>query len=119
LEEELISKFVNIDLENTPEEDELKPVKPPQEDFKNKSIQAILSTDILAIYSEVGSLMQRYRSGKLPKPLRVVTMLSFFDKLLEFMQFTQWSTHGILAAFELWMPSLKAYRMEILWDKFL
>lgn len=49
---------------------------------KDKPITEILNKDILSIFSDVSELMKRYKSGKLPKPLRIITMLSIFEKVL-------------------------------------
>mmetsp|Transcript_58807 Transcript_58807/g.49729 ORF Transcript_58807/g.49729 Transcript_58807/m.49729 type:complete len:166 (+) Transcript_58807:11-508(+) len=87
LEEELISKFVNLDLENIVEDDSgaqptVNNILLEDESLKDKKITEILSKDVLSIFNDVSELMKRYKSGKLPKPLRIITMLSIFEKLL-------------------------------------
>jgi len=88
LEEELISKFVNIDLEKQDEDEGMQSNKPisklyvEDESTKDKPITEILGKDVLSIFNDVSELMKRYKSGKLPKPLRIITMLSIFEKLM-------------------------------------
>lgn len=80
---------------------------------KNEEPQGVmLPPKVIEVYSRVGELLSRYRSGKLPKAFKIIPSLKNWQDVLYVTQPDQWSPHAIYEATKLFVSNLKAKQSQ-------
>ncbi|KAG8461798.1 hypothetical protein KFE25_001416 [Diacronema lutheri] len=67
---------------------------------------AQLPEKVVAVYSSIGELLHRYRSGKLPKAFKIVPKLANWEEILFLTQPRTWSPQATAAAVRLFASAL-------------
>lgn len=65
-----------------------------------------LDERLVALYREVGSILSKYRSGKLPKAFKVMPAMREWETLLRVCDPTQWTAAAMLQATRLFSSAL-------------
>lgn len=63
---------------------------------------------VVEVYTQVGLLMSRYKSGKLPKPFKILPTLPQWDTLLSITRPDSWTTNAVYEATKLFTSSRPA-----------
>ncbi|CAG8577525.1 9592_t:CDS:10 [Paraglomus occultum] len=66
-----------------------------------------LSPKIIEVYSKVGTLLKRYKSGKLPKAFKIIPSLSNWEEILYLTRPQEWTPHATYAATRIFVSNLK------------
>jgi essential nuclear protein 1 len=72
----------------------------------------MLPPKVIEVYTRVGELLSRYRSGKLPKAFKIIPSLKNWQDVLYVTQPDQWSPHAIYEATKLFVSNLKAKQSQ-------
>ena len=67
-----------------------------------------LDPQVVEVYQGVGKLLTRYKSGKLPKALKVVPSLSNWQQILAITEPENWSNHAYYAATRIFASCLSS-----------
>ena len=62
------------------------------------------------MYRRVGEALQRYKSGKLPKALKVIPTLKNWEEILECTNYEEWSHNATLQATRIFVSNLDPER---------
>ncbi|QIW95235.1 hypothetical protein AMS68_000753 [Peltaster fructicola] len=77
-----------------------------------------LPQKVVEVYTQVGILLSRYKSGKLPKPFKILPTLPQWDILLSITRPDSWTPHAVYEATRLFVSSrpalAQAYCSDIL-----
>ncbi|RMX91258.1 hypothetical protein D0867_15035 [Hortaea werneckii] len=60
---------------------------------------------VVEVYSQIGLLLSRYKSGKLPKPFKILPTLPQWDILLSITHPEKWTPHAVYEATKLFVSS--------------
>ncbi|KAG8956644.1 snoRNA-binding rRNA-processing protein [Tulasnella sp. 424] len=72
-----------------------------------------LDPKVVEVYKKVGQLMNRYRSGPLPKPLKILPALPSWARLLAITEPRMWTPHAFNAATKILIANLKPSQARI------
>lgn len=72
----------------------------------------MLPPKVIEVYTRVGELLSRYRSGKLPKAFKIIPSLKNWQDVLYVTQPDQWSPHAIYEATKLFVSNLKTQQSQ-------
>jgi len=75
-----------------------------------------LPAKVVDVYSQVGLILSRYKSGKLPKPFKILPTLPQWDILLDITQPDKWTPHACYEATRLFTSSRPAVAQAFLHD---
>ncbi|KAF5099637.1 hypothetical protein DV451_002912 [Geotrichum candidum] len=83
----------------------------------------MLPEKVIAVYVQVGELLSRYRSGKLPKAFKIIPTLSNWEDVLYVTQPEIWSTQAVYEATKFFISTLPADQAQkfvqgVLLDRF-
>ena len=76
------------------------------EDGKVKKVSASLDPKVVQVYSKVGLLLSRYKSGKLPKAFKIIPALKNWEEILHLTEPENWTPHATLQATKLFSSNL-------------
>ncbi|KAI7861849.1 Bystin [Spinellus fusiger] len=79
------------------EEEELSPAQNPK---------------VVEVYSKVGHLLSRYKSGKLPKAFKIIPSLSNWEEILYLTNPDTWTPHATYEATRMFVSNLKATQAQ-------
>jgi len=65
-----------------------------------------LPPKVVEVYTAIGKLLRTYRSGKLPKALKMVPALRYWEEVTLLMRPDQWSPHAMLAVTRIFASNL-------------
>jgi len=74
---------------------------------ENTEMEKELAPRVQDMYEEVGKLMQKYRSGKVPKAFKVIPQFQNWEQLLYITQPDQWSAAAVYQATRIFTSNLK------------
>ncbi|KAK9470503.1 Bystin-domain-containing protein [Dipodascopsis tothii] len=74
--------------------------------------EAAFPPKVVEVYSKVGLLLSRYRSGKLPKAFKIIPSLRNWEDVVDLTQPEQWSPNACFEATKLFVSSLKAKQSQ-------
>ena len=66
-----------------------------------------LNPKVVEVYTKVGYLLSRYKSGPLPKALKILPSLPHWAQLLALTEPTKWTPHGTYACTKIFVSNLK------------
>ena len=75
-----------------------------------------LPAKVVDVYSQVGLILSRYKSGKLPKPFKILPTLPQWDTLLDITQPDKWTPHATYEATRLFTSSRPVVAQAFLHD---
>ncbi|KAG9017331.1 snoRNA-binding rRNA-processing protein [Tulasnella sp. JGI-2019a] len=96
----IFEKFESGDIEAG------KTVKVVEEDDGPPDPKVGLDPKVVAVYQKVGELMNRYRSGPLPKPFKILPALPSWARLLAITNPSMWTPHAFNAATRILVSNL-------------
>lgn len=74
---------------------------------------------VVEAYKKVGLILSRYKSGKLPKALKVIPALPNWEEILLLTEPTHWTPHSVFQATRLFASNLNAKMAERFYSVFL
>ena len=81
-------------------------------DFRVDSQQAAVATGLsekaVLVYKQVGSFLQRYKSGSVPKAFKIIPNLSNWEEILYITDYGNWSVHAMYQATRIFASNLNA-----------
>ncbi|KAI9033293.1 Bystin-domain-containing protein [Hyaloraphidium curvatum] len=66
-----------------------------------------MNPKVVEVYSKVGLLLSRYRSGKLPKPFKIIPSFKNWDEILYLTRPEDWTPHATYQATRIFVSNLK------------
>ncbi|ANB12960.1 Enp1p [Sugiyamaella lignohabitans] len=72
----------------------------------------MLPPKVIEVYTRVGELLARYRSGKLPKAFKIIPSLRNWQDILYVTNPAAWSTQAVYEATKLFVSNLKANQSQ-------
>lgn len=85
-----------------------KPTASMNEDRKAAIITSNINPKVAEVYGKVGTLLSRYKSGKLPKAFKVVPSLQNWEEILYLMKPEEWTCNAMYQATRLFASNLNA-----------
>ncbi|KAI9769960.1 MAG: snoRNA-binding rRNA-processing protein [Geoglossum simile] len=70
-------------------------------------VTAELPAKVVEVYSKIGLLLSRYKSGKLPKPFKIIPTLPNWEQLLSLTQPGSWTPNACYEATKIFVSNLK------------
>ncbi|KAH0558651.1 hypothetical protein GP486_004698 [Trichoglossum hirsutum] len=67
---------------------------------------------VVELYSKIGQFLSRYKSGKLPKPFKIIPYLENWEQLLFLTQPESWSPNACYEATKIFVSNLKPARTQ-------
>nr|KAJ3420315.1 hypothetical protein HK105_005817 [Polyrhizophydium stewartii] len=67
-----------------------------------------LNPKVVEVYTKVGILLSRYRSGPLPKPFKIIPTLRDWEEVLFITRPDSWTPHAVYQATRIFVSNLKA-----------
>ncbi|RUS35552.1 Bystin-domain-containing protein [Jimgerdemannia flammicorona] len=71
-----------------------------------------MNPKVVEVYTKVGTLLSRYKSGKLPKAFKIIPSLSNWEDVLYLTQPEQWTPHATYQATRIFVSNLKAKQSQ-------
>jgi len=68
------------------------------DDFGDQDNMVELPEKVVEVYSKIGLLLSRYKSGKLPKPFKILPTLQIWEDLIAITRPDEWSPNSVFAA---------------------
>lgn len=72
-----------------------------------------LNPKVVEVYSKVGYLLSRYKSGPLPKALKILPSLPHWAQLLALTKPTEWTPHATFACTKIFVSNLKPTEVRV------
>ncbi|ODO05205.1 essential nuclear protein 1 [Cryptococcus wingfieldii CBS 7118] len=72
-----------------------------------------LNPKVIEVYTKVGFLLSRYKSGPLPKALKILPSLPHWAQLLALTNPTEWTPHGTFACTKIFVSNLKPTEVRV------
>lgn len=72
----------------------------------------MLPPKVIAVYTKVGELLSRYRSGKLPKAFKIIPSLNNWQGVLYVTNPEGWTPHAVYEGTKLFVSTLKASQSQ-------
>ncbi|KAE8255594.1 hypothetical protein A4X03_0g5537, partial [Tilletia caries] len=90
---------------------------------KERPMPPGINPKVIEVYTKVGELLSRYKSGPLPKAFKIVPSLPSWETVLYITNPETWTPHATLAATKIFVSNLKASQTQkffdlVLLDKF-
>ncbi|KAF9429544.1 snoRNA-binding rRNA-processing protein [Entomortierella beljakovae] len=73
----------------------------------NRPMPMGLSPKVIEVYSKVGALLSRYKSGKLPKAFKIIPSLQNWEEILYITAPENWTVHATYQATRIFTSNLK------------
>ncbi|CAG8525072.1 1986_t:CDS:2 [Cetraspora pellucida] len=81
-----------------------------------KSGQSSINPKVVEVYTKVGTLLSRYKSGKLPKAFKIIPSLPNWEEILYITHPENWTPHATLQATRIFVSNLKAKQTQRFFD---
>ncbi|KAK5698785.1 snoRNA-binding rRNA-processing protein [Elasticomyces elasticus] len=75
-----------------------------------------LPAKVVEVYTQIGTLLSRYKSGKLPKPFKIIPTLPQWDTLLDITRPADWTPNAVYEATKLFTSSRPALAQAFVQD---
>ncbi|RSH91038.1 snoRNA-binding rRNA-processing protein [Saitozyma podzolica] len=72
-----------------------------------------LNPKVVEVYTKVGYLLSRYKSGPLPKALKILPSLPHWAQLLALTEPTEWTPHATFACTKIFVSNLKPTEVRV------
>lgn len=74
---------------------------------EEESLPPGVNPKVAAVYSQVGQLLSRYKSGKLPKAFKIIPSLANWEDILYLTEPDKWTPHAVFQATRIFVSNLK------------
>ena len=81
-------------------------------DLNQQDADKKVDKNVLELYKEVGVVMSKYTSGKLPKAFKIIPSLSNWEQLVQLTKPEKWSSAGMYEATRLFIANLKENQVQ-------
>ncbi|KAJ6262849.1 Bystin [Drechslerella dactyloides] len=71
-----------------------------------------LPPKVIEVYTKIGVLLSRYKSGKLPKPFKIIPSLKNWEEILFLTRPDEWSPHACYEATKMFASNLNAAQTQ-------
>jgi essential nuclear protein 1 len=71
-----------------------------------------INPKVIEVYTKVGELLSRYKSGPLPKAFKIIPSLPAWENILYITNPPTWTPHATLAATRIFVSNLKAHQTQ-------
>ncbi|KAI9269273.1 Bystin-domain-containing protein [Phascolomyces articulosus] len=71
-----------------------------------------MNPKVIEVYTKVGQLLSRYKSGKLPKAFKIIPSLANWEEILYLTQPENWSPHATYEATRMFVSNLKQEQVQ-------
>lgn len=85
----------------------------------NMNAEPSINPAVVEVYSQVGTIMKRYRSGRVPKALKVIPSLQNWEEILEICEVYDFSNQAIFVLTRLLASNLNERHAQIYYTNFL
>ena len=79
----------------------------PDEEGDDRPMPMGISPKVVEVYSKVGLLLSRYKSGKLPKAFKIIPSLANWEEILYITAPENWTVHATYQATRIFTSNLK------------
>ncbi|CAI2170552.1 17907_t:CDS:2 [Funneliformis geosporum] len=86
------------------------------DDTTSASQSPAISPKVVEVYTKVGTLLSRYKSGKLPKAFKIIPSLSNWEDILCLTHPENWTPHATFQATRIFVSNLKAKQTQRFFD---
>lgn len=87
-------------------------VEQPQAPAANEEVGVLLPEKVIMVYSQIGLILSRYRSGKLPKAFKIIPTLRNWEEVLYVTNPPNWSPHAVYEATKIFVSSTDAVKCQ-------
>ncbi|CAG8490872.1 17825_t:CDS:2 [Funneliformis caledonium] len=87
-----------------------------KDDTTSASQSSAISPKVVEVYTKVGTLLSRYKSGKLPKAFKIIPSLSNWEDILYLTHPENWTPHATFQATRIFVSNLKANQTQRFFD---
>ncbi|KAI8338427.1 Bystin-domain-containing protein [Chlamydoabsidia padenii] len=81
-------------------------------DDDDSSLSPAMNPKVVEVYTKVGQLLSRYKSGKLPKAFKIIPSLNNWEEILYITDPENWSPHATYEATRMFVSNLKAQQAQ-------
>ncbi|CAO3587758.1 unnamed protein product [Absidia cylindrospora] len=81
-------------------------------DDEENTLSPALNPKVVEVYTKVGQLLSRYKSGKLPKAFKIIPSLNNWEEILYITEPDNWSPHATYEATRMFVSNLKAQQAQ-------
>lgn len=78
-----------------------------------------INPKVIEVYTMVGNLLSRYKSGKIPKPFKIIPALSNWEEILELTHPQNWSPQAMYQATKMFVSNLNSKLCQRFLNKYL
>ncbi|KAI8143904.1 Bystin-domain-containing protein [Fennellomyces sp. T-0311] len=71
-----------------------------------------MNPKVVEVYTKVGDLLKRYKSGKLPKAFKIIPSLANWEEILYLTRPEEWSPHATYEATRMFVSNLKQEQVQ-------
>jgi essential nuclear protein 1 len=71
-----------------------------------------LNPKVIEVYSKVGTLLSRYKSGQVPKAFKIIPTLANWEEILYITQPENWTPNAVYEATRVFVSNLKAKQCQ-------
>ncbi|KAI8380174.1 Bystin-domain-containing protein [Blakeslea trispora] len=71
-----------------------------------------MNPKVVEVYTKVGQLLSRYKSGKLPKAFKIIPSLNNWEEILYLTNPDEWTPHATYEATRMFVSNLKAKQVQ-------
>lgn len=82
------------------------------EQVGEEEMSAILNPKVKEVYTKVGQLLSRYKSGKLPKAFKIIPSLSNWEEIVYTTNPETWSPHAVYEATRMFTSNMKVRQAQ-------
>ncbi|GBB89556.1 hypothetical protein RclHR1_16290002 [Rhizophagus clarus] len=75
-----------------------------------------INPKVVEVYTKVGTLLRRYKSGKLPKAFKIIPSLSNWEEILYLTHPENWTPHATFQATRIFVSNLKTKQTQRFFD---
>ncbi|ORZ15779.1 Bystin-domain-containing protein [Absidia repens] len=79
---------------------------------EENTLSPAMNPKVVEVYTKVGQLLSRYKSGKLPKAFKIIPSLNNWEEILYITEPENWSPHATYEATRMFVSNLKAQQAQ-------
>ena len=80
--------------------------------LENLNQKDVLKSKMVRLLKRTGSMLKIYRSGKIPRSIKIISVLKNFEEILWFTRPDTWSPHALYAVTKLFLKNLRPLQLE-------
>lgn len=87
--------------------------------LKEADEKSLDNPEVKRIYSEIGKIFTRYRSGKVPKAFKIIPNLEHWQEVLAMTRPEQWTSQAMAQAVNIFASNFDPLRAEVFYKDYL